>query len=474
MADPGPRLSLAERVPQLGTSAIIAAHRGDITSALDSLAEVDIIVPEIGTRDLLAGYRAVAVATIAAEQGHEEEAASALAAGLGDRELGPSQAGRAVLWFPAVAYLIDERCRRWLDTWPPGPQRVHTLAPARALLALRAGTPTDIELPPSAEALLTRLPVRQAIELLVRLDAAGRRVEPLMQAMCELAPAPARDALYRLEHQHPSLRKPAAALRATVPIPPPVGLRIDVLGPMRLWRGGVQVDDRDWQRERVRQMVAVLIGHRQIRRQRLGAMLWPEFDEDGVSANLRMTLSYVQGIFEPHRAKGDAPWYLHQAAGVLTLRDDDTITVDAWEVERLLDQADDASAAGVPSQQLNHLLAALALWRGDYLDDVAGQDWAESLRRRLSERLVNAAVRAAELLVGAGRADEAIRAAERATAADPWAEDAYRALAGAQHAQGNRVGAQRTLERAGSALAELGLDLSRATIEMAERLARSG
>jgi DNA-binding SARP family transcriptional activator len=199
------------------------------------------------------------------------------------------------------------------------------------------------------------------------------------------------------------------------------------------------------------------VAHREIRRARLGVLLWPDFDDAAVSANLRVTLSYVQSLLEPKRGRGHAPWFLQQDAGTLRLTGGDRLTVDAWELEAHLEEAGVAAESGAPSMELDHLLRVLALWRGDYLDDVAGEEWAEPLRERMRSRFVTAAVRAGELLVAAGRPDEAIHAADAALATDRWCEAAYRVLSSACAAAGDADGARRAVESAERRLAELGI-----------------
>jgi DNA-binding SARP family transcriptional activator len=252
------------------------------------------------------------------------------------------------------------------------------------------------------------------------------------------------------------VRDVARALLASVPIPPATDVRIEVLGATRLLQDGVATDDPNWRRQRVRQLVCALVAHRELRRARLGALLWPDADADAVSANLRMTLSYTQSLLEPERVRGDAAWFLRQDAGLLRLEGGRHLSVDAWEVEEHLDAAQRAASAGTPSVELDHLLSAVALWQGDYLDDVAGEEWAEPLRERFRHRFVSGAARAAELLGAAGRAAEAERVAVVAIGVDPYAEAAHRSLVRARLSTGDRDGARRAYDACVRRLAELG------------------
>jgi DNA-binding SARP family transcriptional activator len=199
-------------------------------------------------------------------------------------------------------------------------------------------------------------------------------------------------------------------------------------------------------------------------------MLWPEFDEKAVSSNLRMTLSYLQNLLEPQRARGDAPWFLQQDGGVLRLRDVDHLTVDAWELDDALDAADQAAAGGATTTELAHLQRAVALWRGDALEDVAGEEWAEPAREHVRRRFVRAAVRAGELLVASGNPADAVAAADKALAADPWCEPAIRLVISVHLAAGDRSAARNAYDSGRKALADLGISPEPATEELGRRL----
>ena len=458
--DPGPRQSLAERVPTVALGAIVAAHLGHIATARTLVADLDSLVPDVGDRHLLAGYRAIAGAALAVADGDEAAAATELATHLDGRSLAPVTAGRAVRWLPSLPYLFYEPARELLDELPSGPARRRVLDTCRALLAARQGLPWS---PPAAldhpETLLTILPAGLAAELVVRAAAINReRGLDAIAALAERAPDATRRTLHALSTTAAEpIAGAARALLASVPIPPAHTIRIEVLGAARLFVDGDAVDDGPWRRQRVRHMVCALVANGEIRRARLGVLLWPDFDAAAVSANLRVTLNYVQSLLEPKRGRGHAPWFLQQDAGVLRLGGGDRLSVDAWELETHLDAAAAAAESGAPSIELEHLLQVLDLWRGDYLDDVAGEEWAEPLRERMRSRFVTAAVRAGELLVAASRPEEAIRAADAALAADRWCDAAYHVLAEAHAAAGDADAARRAVEAGERRLDELGI-----------------
>ncbi len=472
--DPGRRYSNGERIVPLALAALVAAHQGDADAAEAALAQFDRVVPELAERDLIAGFRAVAAAGVALAKGDETAARAAIESNLRDRVLSPGGAGRALLWWPSLPYLLHEPSRVWLDSVASGPSRARTLDTCRALFHARNGeafeVPRTIADP---EALFAALPVELATELLVYVEvrAPTTDVSRTVDALVAAAPGGLRRALRRLGSSGDrSTASVAKRMLASGPIPPTTALRIEVLGETRLLRDGEAVVAPQWRRQRVRQLACVLVAHREIRRDRIGALLWPDFDDDGVSANLRMTLSYLQNLFEPYRARGDAPWFLRQDAGILRLGGGAWLSVDSWELEDHLVAAAAAASAAAPSIELEHLQAAIELWNGDYLDDVSGEEWAEPLQAAMRDRFARAALRAAELLSAAGRGHDAATAATAAIRVDPYCEAAYRVGMRALGSVDDRDGARRLYEQCGQRLATLGLEPEPETVRAAAGL----
>ncbi|MGQ0804703.1 MAG: AfsR/SARP family transcriptional regulator [Actinomycetota bacterium] len=477
LADPGPRWSIAERVPTLAVAATIAAHRGRLDEARHLLRQAHELVPDVGDRDFLAGFLAVADATLLVATGDERGAGAVIDAVMDRTPFVAGTTGRALVWLGAVPSLVSEAAAAFVAELPLGPSRRRALEAIEALQRVRAGEPPGaVALLDDARALLTVLPLPLAAELACG-AAASRdpRGNAAVQTLRSLAPRETREALQRVvAGGPPRVRRAGAALLNEVPIPPPEPVRVEAFGPVQVRRDGEVVADRHWRRERVRQLLLLLVDRRAIRRAEVADLLWPELDADAVSSNLRTTLSYLHGVLEPHRRQGEAPYVLRQDAGVLRLADDESFTVDAWELELLLDRAAATERDGLASVSLSLLLDALALWRGPYLEDVAAEPWAEPTRRRMHERVTAAGIRASELLVAGGRAHDAPGPARTALDADPWSEAAYRALIGAHLALGDRAAAKRALAACRDRLGELGVEPDPATDALAAEVGGPG
>jgi DNA-binding SARP family transcriptional activator len=244
----------------------------------------------------------------------------------------------------------------------------------------------------------------------------------------------------------PWRRQVLATLRAPAG-PPAAALSVHVLGPMRLLRDGVPVDDPDWRRPKVRALLAHLVLHREARRERLVADLWPELGEEAGRRNLRFTLACLQRALEPDRPPRRPTFFVRPDGDRLRLAGDERLRVDLWEWRRRLE------AGG-----LDDLLAAAELRRGPLLQELPDAGWAEAARIEVEERFVAAAVQAGERLLERGRLGQASDLARRALEADPYCEPAFRLLAAARLAGGDRSGAGRAIARCRRALGDLGAE----------------
>ncbi|MCU1391298.1 MAG: transcriptional activator domain protein [Ilumatobacteraceae bacterium] len=471
--DLGPRFGLSERVPHLAVGAIGAANSGDVATAAAALGTIDELRRPPARRGMIDGFRALAAAAVALAD-HDESAATAALADALDDDLTPVGAGMAMRWYPAHPYLFHPPSRALLDAEPSGASRQRILDLSRALLRSRDEAAAPIQRP----ALLDEIPVviaafgvPLAVECVVRLGRPGADSDHCIATLIDCAPEATRRALRDLvRSKQPALASTATTLLSKLPIPPPHVVRLEVLGPPRLLRDGVAIDDVNWRRARVRQLLTSLAVFRRVRRQRVGVMMWPDGDEASVSANLRMTLSYVQALLEPHRSKGDAPWFVRQESGALVLEGGGHLAVDIWEFDDAIDRAADARQAAIPSAELEFLLVAIDLWRGEPLADLSDLDWAGAQVRRLEERYVVAVVRAAELLAAAGRDERALEIAERGLQQEPWSEGLHRVVIATLIGLDDPDPARRALNRCRSALAELDLPLSPGLAQLVARV----
>jgi DNA-binding SARP family transcriptional activator len=197
--------------------------------------------------------------------------------------------------------------------------------------------------------------------------------------------------------------------------------------------------------------------------------LWPDASIEAGRRNLRSTLNVLNGVLEPNRVGGDAPYFIRSVGQRLRLVLDEHLTIDVVEFERLLDRADEEERAGAPSLAIEPLRAAAALYQGDLLPD-SYDDWVLFARDRLRARYVRAAVRCGELLVASGRTDEAIAIITPALAIEPWSEPGHRALVSAHLRNDDAASARRAMITCREVLSEIGGPSERLTQMLERRL----
>ncbi|WP_395292998.1 BTAD domain-containing putative transcriptional regulator [Kitasatospora hibisci] len=159
------------------------------------------------------------------------------------------------------------------------------------------------------------------------------------------------------------------------------GLRISVLGPVRVRYGGREVAAGSGQRQAVLAALALRAGY-VVTADALARLVWGESAPASVGAVVRNHVSRLRAAVGA--AGGDAATVLVSRGGgyALDLADDG---LDAAEFDRLADAARSHRERGEAAQAARRYREALALWTGTALSGVPGPD-AEQQRERLAER----------------------------------------------------------------------------------------
>lgn len=244
---------------------------------------------------------------------------------------------------------------------------------------------------------------------------------------------------------HPATVEWARARVAAMPARPAFDLRVELLGPMRLYRGDTAVEDAAWvKRERVRQLLAFLVMQRRASRRRIAETLWSHLPTAAALDNLRVNLTHLQRVLQPQRARDEPPWFVRSDGEVLELVMNG-LHVDAVEFDATCRSAREFDDRGRSTEAIAMYRRAVELHRGDFLDDWPDEDWTAAERLRLQVLEIGARCRLGELLLARGEPEEAAQHAAAALRAEPLHERAARLLAHTSIAQAHRAGAQRVL-----------------------------
>jgi len=202
---------------------------------------------------------------------------------------------------------------------------------------------------------------------------------------------------------------------------PPGLLTVRMLGAFELTIDGHQVTD--WRGQRTQSLMQFLAAHRHrsVPRDELITAVWPDIDEDGGRHRLhqavyalRRTLHAIDPDHSPIVC-GD---------GGYRLNDEISVWVDVEEFDEIGSAASRCFAARRPDEAIELGQQALRLYRGDFLGQVTGVDWATVERNRLRARFVQLSIHVGELLARRGDHAAALVVVDPALSLEPWNEDA--------------------------------------------------
>ena len=190
-------------------------------------------------------------------------------------------------------------------------------------------------------------------------------------------------------------------------------LEIRLLGPVEARLGGQPLALVGAKQRAVLAMLA-LDANRAVSLERLIDGLWDERPPASAAKNVQLYVSQLRRLLS--RNGGEAAIATRGRGYELRVESD---AVDVARFERLLDQAERAQEAGASARAAR---AALELWRGAPLADVAGEPFAAAETRRLEERRLLAIELAIEQDLAAGRHRELIGELDSLLAQRPFQE----------------------------------------------------
>ncbi|HMQ35903.1 MAG TPA: transcriptional regulator, partial [Chloroflexaceae bacterium] len=251
----------------------------------------------------------------------------------------------------------------------------------RAIAALRAGSPAaDDEI----AALLEAVATHGYVGVLVGPSLFGPRdLATLVPLLLRARGLPGYGELGRL-----LLRQgfPTIAADDTVEdYHPGYTLRVQMLGTFRVWRGAQEIQAREWQREKARQLFQLLLTHRGhwVQREQICAMLWPEADLDAAERQFKVTLNALNAALEPGRPPRVAPFFVRRQGLAYSFAPSYGVWIDVDEFEL---RAAAAAASDDPDFARRSAQAAVNLFKGDYLAESLYDPWTTEERERLTAR----------------------------------------------------------------------------------------
>jgi DNA-binding SARP family transcriptional activator len=240
---------------------------------------------------------------------------------------------------------------------------------------------------------------------------------------------------------------PGEALQAPV--------RIAVLGRFDVVVGGAPVPLPAWRSRQARTLLKILVARRcrPVPRAELCELLWPDDEPRRTAHRLSVLLSAVRSVLDPDRRRPADHYVRADSAGISL--DAAAVCVDAEDLLRDVQHADDLVRAGDPAAARALLADVDATYRGDAFDDEPYEDWADPLRELARAAWLRGLRRLAVLARSAGDQDRVVTCLVRLLAVDPYDDSAHRALVRALAGAGRHGEARRAFDRWAAAMRDI-------------------
>ncbi|MGH2373701.1 MAG: BTAD domain-containing putative transcriptional regulator [bacterium] len=243
------------------------------------------------------------------------------------------------------------------------------------------------------------------------------------------------------------LKTRASARRALEMLREPEAPRLyfRLLGRFEVVRNGEGIEDRAWKTQKVKTLCKYLLMHRTrgVHQEQLSDLLWPNAGARAGAVNLKTAVKHLRQVLEPLQ-EGTRSHFVQRDREMIRLVVPERCWVDVDEYDRLLADARRDEAAGTTATTaITALEQAVALYRGDLLEEDLYDDWLALERERRREMHIGTLEELAHLYERRKDYRRAIDTLQRVLALDRLREATYRAVIRCHLLRGDRAGAVR-------------------------------
>ncbi len=252
-------------------------------------------------------------------------------------------------------------------------------------------------------------------------------------------------------------------------------LRAHMLGPFALWRGLEPVPASEWKRQKARQLFLFFLANRHAlwEREQITDRLWSELEPDAAERNFKIAYNALTKVLEPNRQRNAPSAFILRDGSRYGLRPEADMWLDVQTFNDLIAEGDRLFAQN-ESQALVLYQQALALYKGEFLQEYPFEEWTSIERERLFTHYLRTSERVASSLLAQEKWEAALQTAQAILDHDACWENAYRILMTAYAQMGNRTQAIRTYHRCVENLqSELGVSPTEATIQLWQQVSQS-
>ncbi|SEM22049.1 transcriptional activator domain-containing protein [Mesobacillus persicus] len=247
-------------------------------------------------------------------------------------------------------------------------------------------------------------------------------------------------------------------------------LRIDTLGPFKVWLGDREVEEKDWQRGKAKELLQLFTTRpfHLFPKEEIFHKLWPEQDEKNAARDFKVALNALNKVLEPKRKARETPFFVIRDGTSYGLNHHAGIELDSIQFEEWINRGLAEQKGEMVSPFLEK---GLQLYKGDYLRDRRYEDWCLNERERLQVLFLRASEKLAQNSVRIEDYDKAIYWCETILEKDRTWEEAYRLLMFCYYRKNNRPFAMKWYQKCCKILEdELGVTPLEPTRQMYEMI----
>ncbi|RLQ97259.1 BTAD domain-containing putative transcriptional regulator [Falsibacillus albus] len=247
-------------------------------------------------------------------------------------------------------------------------------------------------------------------------------------------------------------------------------LSIKTFGEFKVKIGEAVIEERDWQREKARELLQFFVIHRGEwwRKEDICHELWPENDEKSNERDFKVALNALNNALEPNRKPREKPFFIQRLNNGYGLNIKAVIEIDCSQMKQLVQE-------GIHENQIEKavilLRKGLSLYSGEFLAERKGERWCQAEKEKWKLIFLRGAERLAQQLVQMQAFDEAIQWCDTILIYDSSWEEAYRLLMFCYYHKNNRPQAIKWYKKCINELKEeLGVEPMEPTKQMYEMI----
>lgn len=249
-------------------------------------------------------------------------------------------------------------------------------------------------------------------------------------------------------------------------------MRIGLLGPLQVEVDGRPLAPRDWDRRQTQTLLKLLLiaPGRYLASEEIIEHIWPDLAPGAASASLRAAVSKLRKVLEPELRQGRASRFVVTEAGRYAFPREAPCALDTDEVESGFRRARASLGKEQWRAALTHVDAALARFRGEFLDDEPEVEWAQAPRVHWQQRRQALLLASAEAHTALGQYGAATDACRRLHEQEPGHEAAWRRRMLCAYLSGHQNDAAAAYAQCRAALADLGIEPAEETQRLFEQI----